>query len=141
MEMNFRSWTYWQFKYYHDITTAANPGTTESFYDEYGNLQINKVKALARPYAYAICGVPLSETFKKGVFKLSWVARDDCYNKKTELFLSDNFYFPTGLAVSFSKNCAECSVQLQKGETFNFYEVHLSKKAEGKKVTLTISQK
>lgn len=33
MEMNFRSWTYWQFKYYHDITTAANPGTTESFYD------------------------------------------------------------------------------------------------------------
>jgi len=56
MEINFRSWTYWQFKYYHDITTAANPGTTESFYDEYGNLQVNKVKALSRPYAYAICG-------------------------------------------------------------------------------------
>lgn len=31
--INFRSWTYWQFKYYHDITTAAKPGTTESFYD------------------------------------------------------------------------------------------------------------
>lgn len=59
MEMNFRSWTYWQFKYYHDITTAANPGTTESFYDENGGLQVNKVKALARPYAYAICGQPL----------------------------------------------------------------------------------
>lgn len=28
MEMNFRSWTYWQFKYYHDITTDVNPGTT-----------------------------------------------------------------------------------------------------------------
>lgn len=28
MEINFRSWTYWQFKYYNDITTMANPGTT-----------------------------------------------------------------------------------------------------------------
>lgn len=27
MEINFRSWTYWQFKYYNDITTAASPGT------------------------------------------------------------------------------------------------------------------
>ena len=33
MEMHFRSWTYWQFKYFNDITTAARPGTTESFYD------------------------------------------------------------------------------------------------------------
>ena len=33
MQQYFRSWTYWQFKYYDDITTAANPGTTESFYD------------------------------------------------------------------------------------------------------------
>lgn len=37
----------------------ASPGTTESFYDENGNLQEVKVKALARPYAYAICGTPL----------------------------------------------------------------------------------
>lgn len=59
MQLYFRSWTYWQFKYYNDITTAANPGTTESFYDEHGNLQENKVRALARPYTYAICGTPL----------------------------------------------------------------------------------
>lgn len=83
MEMNFRSWTYWQFKYYHDITTAANPGTTESFYDEYGQLQIKKVKALARPYAYAICGQPLQQTFRKGILKLTWIASEECYNKKT----------------------------------------------------------
>ena len=51
MSEHFRSWTYWQFKYYYDITTAANPGTTESFYDEKGELQAEKVKALARPYA------------------------------------------------------------------------------------------
>ena len=120
MAMHFRSWTYWQFKYYHDITTEADPATTESFYDEYGNLQINKVKALARPYAYAICGTPLAETFKKGVFKLEWVAKN-CYNKNTELFLSDNYYFSAGFTATFSKNCQGCSLTLIKGEAFNFY--------------------
>lgn len=141
MQMNFRSWTYWQFKFYHDITTAANPGTTESFYDQYGNLQINKVKALARPYAYAICGVPISEKFRKGVFKFEWVARNDCYNKNTELFLSESFYFPSGMAVSFSKNCHGCQIRLLKGEYFNFYEVILSSAAAGKKISLVISPK
>lgn len=104
-------------------------------------MQVNKVKALARPYAYAICGEPLLEVFKKGVFKLTWIASDYCYNKKTELFLSDNFYFPKGFTASFSKNCASCSVQLLKGETFNFYEIHLSPSSSGRKVTLTISSK
>lgn len=28
MSRYFRSWTYWQFKYFDDITTAASPGTT-----------------------------------------------------------------------------------------------------------------
>lgn len=28
MRSYFRSWSYWQFKYYNDITTAARPGTT-----------------------------------------------------------------------------------------------------------------
>ena len=37
----------------------ANPGTTESFYDEEEKIQANKVKALARPYAYAVCGRPV----------------------------------------------------------------------------------
>lgn len=33
MQLYFRSWTYWQFKYFNDITTMANPATTQSFYD------------------------------------------------------------------------------------------------------------
>ena len=28
MTQYFRSWSYWQYKYYDDITTAARPGTT-----------------------------------------------------------------------------------------------------------------
>lgn len=70
---------------------------------------------MARPYAYAICGEPISEVFRKGIFKLTWVASDDCYNKKTELFLSDNFYFPKGMNINFSKNCNGCSLELLKG--------------------------
>jgi endoglycosylceramidase len=120
MEQHFRSWTYWQFKYYHDITTAARPGTTESFYDENGQLQATKVKALARPYAYAICGKPISQNFNKGVLKLTWIA-GECYNMNTELFLSENYYFPVGKSVTFSKNCKDCELRLMKGETFDFY--------------------
>ena len=66
----------------------ANPGTTQSFYDNDGNLQQNKVKALARPYAYAICGQPIKESHKNGVFKLKWFANKKCFNKNTEIFLS-----------------------------------------------------
>jgi len=28
MQQYFRSWTYWQFKYYNDVTTMARPATT-----------------------------------------------------------------------------------------------------------------
>jgi hypothetical protein len=49
-------WSYWQFKKYQDLTTAASPATTESFYDEDGELEINKVRALSRSYAQAIAG-------------------------------------------------------------------------------------
>ncbi len=49
-------WSYWQFKKYQDLTTAASPATTESFYNEDGELEINKVRALSRSYAQAIAG-------------------------------------------------------------------------------------
>jgi endoglycosylceramidase len=115
----FRSWCYWQFKYYNDITTAARPGTTESFYDERGQLQENKVKALARPYAYAICGQPIKEEVGKGTYKLKWRASHKCYNKKTEIFTSPRFYFPYGARTSFSHNCEGCKlVGLARGEGY-----------------------
>lgn len=36
-DSKFNSWSYWQYKYYYDITTAAAPGI-EGFYDFNGNL-------------------------------------------------------------------------------------------------------
>jgi hypothetical protein len=52
-------WAYWQFKKYQDLTTAASPATTESFYTEDGELEMNKVRALSRSYAHAIAGILL----------------------------------------------------------------------------------
>ena len=49
-------WSYWQFKKYQDLTTAAKPATTESFYNDDGELEMNKVQALSRSYAQAIAG-------------------------------------------------------------------------------------
>lgn len=62
-ESKFTSWAYWEFKFFADITTQAMPGNIESFYDENGNLYEKKVKTLARPYATAICGVPIQTLF------------------------------------------------------------------------------
>ncbi len=49
-------WSYWQFKKFQDITTTTIPATTESFYTEDGELEVNKVRALSRSYAQAIAG-------------------------------------------------------------------------------------
>jgi hypothetical protein len=48
-----------------------------------GSLQKRKVKALARPYAYAVCGQPVSETLKNGILKFKWFADRKCFNKNT----------------------------------------------------------
>jgi endoglycosylceramidase len=58
-----QSWSYWQFKKYQDLTTAASPATTESFYTEDGELEINKVRALSRSYAQAIAGIVIVNCF------------------------------------------------------------------------------
>lgn len=48
-----------------------------------GSLQYNKVKALARPYAYSICGKPIKETFKNNIFTIKYFADRKCFNKNT----------------------------------------------------------
>lgn len=56
------------------MTTQSRPATVESFYDDSGNLNSNKVKALSRTYAYAISGVPVDTKFNptNGHFSLEY---------------------------------------------------------------------
>ncbi|KAG2377959.1 hypothetical protein C9374_008581 [Naegleria lovaniensis] len=98
-----RSWTYWQFKYYNDVTTAASPPTIESFYGPNGELQSRKVKALSRTYAQAVCGNPTRMTFDPAFseFYLSfnYVKSLNCDSQPTVVYFNQEFYYPTGFNV------------------------------------------
>jgi endoglycosylceramidase len=77
-EKRLHSWTYWQFKYYQDFTTAVMPGNGESFYAPDGSLYQNKVKALSRTYAQAVCGVASASLFNPttAVYALNYTSID-----------------------------------------------------------------
>jgi len=105
------SWAYWQFKWYEDFTTAARPGSTESFYNPDGSLQEPKVKALARSYVYATCGTPKYQKFdaKTGEFDYSYLHSKNCQGQPTEVFLSEKFYYPNGIKYEFT-GCPGCTL-------------------------------
>ena len=56
-----QGWIYWTFKHFGDVTTQN--AATETFYDAAGNLQSNKVRALARAYAPIVAGRPTDVLF------------------------------------------------------------------------------
>jgi endoglycosylceramidase len=105
-----QSWAYWQFKYYHDITTVSGP--IEGFYWPNGTLQQPKVKALARTYAPAIAGTPQAMGFDaaSGAFRLVFTAppvgelcwassitkQQPLLNQSTEVYMNEGLYYPDG---------------------------------------------
>jgi len=95
-----QSWTWWQFKSFNDITTTGQ-GTSESFYDEKGNLQLEKVKALSRSYAYAIAGIPTKMSFDPStkLFQLSYIVNINATDS-TEIYVNSNWHYPKGVTVS-----------------------------------------
>lgn len=131
-EKNFQSWIYWQFKYFQDITTAAKPATTESFYYENGTLQMNKIRALTHPYAYAICGQPISSKFTNTSFDLTW--KPGKCEADTEIFINEPLYFADGFSIVFYPDCPQC--HLRQIET-SYYKV-MTPNSLNKKVTLKV---
>ncbi|EGR33243.1 hypothetical protein IMG5_057980 [Ichthyophthirius multifiliis] len=121
-EQNFHSWAYWQFKYYGDITTQSRPGTVESFYDNFGNLNSLKVKALSRTYAYKICGKPIYTEFdgQNGKFMLSFFYENSksCQGKNTEIYLNEEFYYQNGV----KWDCGKVKCQFLKIKE-NYYQL------------------
>eukprot|EP01126_Amoeba_proteus_P034740 TRINITY_DN3472_c0_g2_i1.p1 TRINITY_DN3472_c0_g2~~TRINITY_DN3472_c0_g2_i1.p1 ORF type:complete len:254 (-),score=29.82 TRINITY_DN3472_c0_g2_i1:129-890(-) len=95
-----QSWSWWQFKSYHDITTAG-VGTSESFYDTDGRLMVNKVQALSRTYAYAIAGIPTKMSYDPNskFFLLRYNVNEKC-TKPTEIYLNKNWSYSGGYSVS-----------------------------------------
>mmetsp|Transcript_7550 Transcript_7550/g.6847 ORF Transcript_7550/g.6847 Transcript_7550/m.6847 type:complete len:265 (-) Transcript_7550:239-1033(-) len=104
-----QSWSYWQYKYYQDYTTASNPSSTESFYNEDGSLQMNKIKHLSRTYIYATCGETTKMSFDPATSKFEATIKvsQKCNGLNSELFASKEFYYPDGLEAEF-KHCDGC---------------------------------
>ena len=120
------SWSYWQFKWFDDFTTRDKPAYIEAFYNGDGSLQTNKVKAMARSYTYATCGRPVSQLFdpSTGKFTYTYYSNNECQGQKTELFLSEEFYYPNGILCGIL-GCDGCQLQLISMSQPIYYEVYV----------------
>ena len=82
--------------------------------------------ALSYPYAYYICGTPVSQTHDDSSYTLTYKVKK-CAGRNTEIYLNENLYFPDGFDVSFSPSCAKCF--LRSVDKKNYYEVVVDDKA------------
>eukprot|EP00929_Paragymnodinium_shiwhaense_P083735 TRINITY_DN44726_c0_g1_i1.p1 TRINITY_DN44726_c0_g1~~TRINITY_DN44726_c0_g1_i1.p1 ORF type:complete len:690 (+),score=114.48 TRINITY_DN44726_c0_g1_i1:63-2132(+) len=90
----FHSWAYWQFKFFHDITTVSGP--IESFYTAEGALQKRKVGALSRTYSPAIAGRPLFTSFdpETAAYRLTYAATAATAKLKTRVYFNEDYNYP-----------------------------------------------
>lgn len=97
-----QSWAWWQFKDFQDITTASE-GPLESFYDADGSLQLPKVQALSRTYAYAVAGIPLSMTFNTTTSAFNFKYRaNPTIGQPTLVYLNQQWWYPKGFKVAIT---------------------------------------
>ncbi|EGC38983.1 hypothetical protein DICPUDRAFT_148335 [Dictyostelium purpureum] len=99
-----QSWTYWQLKYYNDITTA---GSTESLYLPNGELDIPKITALSRTYAQAIAGVPQAMKYDTtdATFTLTYTI-DTTITQPTIVYLNEQLQYPNGYTAKITQGTA-----------------------------------
>lgn len=131
-----QSWTYWQFKYYDDITTA---GQGESLYNLQGQLEVDKLKALSRTYAQAIAGVPSVMKFnvEDGAFSLVFDINTSI-TQPTIIYLNEALYYPNGFMV---KATPATSIQWIRPEQ-NFIHIQFTNAAvNGTAVSIAITSK
>ena len=83
-EYNVQGWAYWQFKLFKDFTCTGGAGL--SFYDDEGNLSVNKIQALARTYIKGAQGTIQKQSFTNGVYEAS-VTYDSSIQEATELYV------------------------------------------------------
>jgi len=95
-DKHLQSWTYWQYKFYNDITTQS-PG--ESLFNGDSPVE-NKVKSLARTYAQAIAGIPTYMHFDNETsrFELRMNVNTEI-TEPTVIYLSETYYYPHGIEV------------------------------------------
>jgi len=134
-----RSWAYWQFKFYDDVTTQSSPPTIESFYGVDGSLQFDKVKTLSRTYAHAVCGVPTSMNFDASTSLFSLVYSSvNCQNQPTIVYLNEQWYYPRGFSVSVHTKSG-ASVRFDKVKQNYLHFTHSPQVREGDWIEIVIT--
>ena len=94
---------------------------------------------MSRSYAQRICGKALSTEFdaESGVFKLEYVP-GNCKNaKSTEIYLSEDFYYPNGFKAEFT-GCENCKLVPLMGESKYYYEIRVEGSVSGS-IALTVA--
>lgn len=120
VEKNWGNWFWWQFKFNAD-STCTGTAWDQSFYYPNGTLQHKKVKLLSHPYAYAVCGSPISESYSMNSYTLKIRAKG-CGGSFTEVFLNEELYFPNGFTVSFMPKCSKCLLE-SVGNIRSYYKL------------------
>lgn len=98
-----QSWMYWQYKYFHDITTSTPVG--ESLFNNDGTPAVEKLSILTRPYPSAIAGSLSSYSFdtKEGL-KLSYSLLKKLPSNQeaatSVINMNKAMHFPQGLSIS-----------------------------------------
>eukprot|EP01132_Coremiostelium_polycephalum_P008414 gene8414-10332_t len=130
-----QSWTYWQFKYYNDITTA---GSTESLYNQDGSLDVAKLKTLSRTYAQAIAGNPQSMVFDPQTASFQLVFNvDTSITQPTIIYLNEDLYYPNGYQAQITSGVAT----IQSPQTNILYVNPTSSTPNGSQITVSIKAK
>eukprot|EP00931_Biecheleriopsis_adriatica_P046583 TRINITY_DN26773_c0_g2_i1.p1 TRINITY_DN26773_c0_g2~~TRINITY_DN26773_c0_g2_i1.p1 ORF type:complete len:534 (-),score=75.58 TRINITY_DN26773_c0_g2_i1:86-1687(-) len=136
-DANMQSWSYWQLKQFHDITTA---NAAESLYDEHGQLESAKLKLLSRTYAQAIGGDALHMSFQStdALFELEYNA--SVTTAPTEIYLNEAMHYPQGYITEIDP--PEC---IRQETQLNRLHLHLrtdtAQSCVGRRVKLRISRK
>eukprot|EP01113_Clastostelium_recurvatum_P033949 TRINITY_DN4550_c0_g1_i1.p1 TRINITY_DN4550_c0_g1~~TRINITY_DN4550_c0_g1_i1.p1 ORF type:complete len:510 (-),score=124.90 TRINITY_DN4550_c0_g1_i1:11-1540(-) len=103
-DSNLQSWSYWQFKYFQDLTTS---GSAEALYDDSGMLEETKLKALSRTYPTAVAGMPVSFSFDAYSSSFQFIyTLNASIPLPTEIYLNEALYYPSGYTVTLTPSSA-----------------------------------
>jgi endoglycosylceramidase len=93
-DSRFQSWAYWQYKYFHDITTINH---NEAIFNPDGQVEPPKVRMLSRTYAQATAGLPVHMSFDAASGNFVYEYTPDLrLTAPTELYLNEKVHYPHG---------------------------------------------
>jgi len=131
-----QSWTYWQFKYYNDPTTAG--GSAESFYFPNGTLMTEKVNVLSRTFAQSVAGTITKQSFNidSAIYELEWIV-NATISQPTVIYFNNEAYYPNGYDISLSSP-SSFNVTETNTNYLELYPINQNDKNDGEIMSLIL---